>query len=318
MKLAIVILAWNNKDLLDKFLPKLVEFSGDAQIYVIDNASTDHSVQFIEKNYPKIQIIKNQQNYGFAKGYNVGLQQIEADIYCLLNSDVEVTKNWTEPIIKLFQQKPNLAVAQPKILDYKNKNTFEYAGAAGGFIDKFGYPYCRGRIFDKTEQDFGQYNDTTSIMWASGACFFIRADEFTQNLFDPDFFSHMEEIDLCWRLSNQGKEIVCCGESAVYHVGGASLHHANAIKTYLNFRNNLFMLIKNLPKNQLFIIIFTRMILDGVAAFGFLFTRGFSHFLAVLKAHFSFYKNLNYFYQKRKGKFKQNYYQKFFAFLLKY
>ncbi len=317
MKIAIAILNWNNKELLEKFLPTLLEYSKEATIYVIDNASTDNSISFIEEKYHEVKIIKNKENYGYAKGYNKGLEFIEADIYCLLNSDVEVTKDWLSPIKKLFQEKSNVAAIQPKILDYKKKDTFEYAGAAGGFIDKFGYPYCRGRIFNKIEKDNQQYNNTINIVWASGACLFIRAKDFKTYLFDQDFFSHMEEIDLCWRLLNDEKQILYCGESTVYHIGGASLHHANEFKTYLNFRNNLYMLLKNLPKNQLVPILFLRMVLDGLAAFSFLFTRGYKHFFAVLKAHVSFYKNLSYFYKKRQQKVRKEYYQKVSVFFLK-
>ncbi len=317
MNIAVVILNWNNKELLHKFIPSLLNFSKEATLYVIDNASTDESVSFLENNFPTVKIIKNKENYGFAKGYNIGLKKIEADIFCLLNSDVEVTENWLNPIINLFNTNPELTAIQPKILDYFNKLSFEYAGAAGGFIDKFGYPYCRGRILDKIEIDNGQYNDTKQIMWASGACLFIKTKEFKKYLFDEDFFAHMEEIDLCWRLQNDGKQILYSSQSVVYHMGGASLNRISEYKTYLNFRNNLFMLVKNLPKNKLIFILFTRMVLDGIAAFCFLFKNRHKHFFAVLKAHLSFYKSFNKFYKKRQKNVVQKYYEEY-SILLKF
>ncbi|WP_417197293.1 glycosyltransferase family 2 protein [Bizionia sp.] len=292
MKIAVVILNWNGQKLLEQFLPAVMAFSEEANIYVADNASTDDSVHYIKENFPEITIIENSENGGYAKGYNDALKQVEEDIYCLLNSDVEVTENWLESIHTEFENNPETAIIQPKILDYKNKAYFEYAGAAGGFIDKYGYPFCRGRVFNTLEKDNKQYNDKTNIFWASGACFFIRKSVF-KNLsgFDESFFAHMEEIDLCWRAFNQDLKTVYMGTSTVYHVGGATLKNTNPKKTYLNFRNSLFTITKNASGN-LFFLIFTRLLLDGLASIMFLFTLKFQHILAVLKAHLSFYKNL--------------------------
>lgn len=292
MKIAVVILNWNGQKLLEQFLPAVMAFSEEANIYVADNASTDDSVHYIKENFPEITIIENSENGGYAKGYNDALKQVEEDIYCLLNSDVEVTVNWLESILEEFENNPETAIIQPKILDYKNKTYFEYAGAAGGFIDKYGYPFCRGRVFNTLEKDNKQYNDKTNIFWASGACFFIRKSVF-KNLsgFDESFFAHMEEIDLCWRAFNQELKTVYIGTSTVFHVGGATLKNTNPKKTYLNFRNSLFTITKNASGN-LFFLIFTRLLLDGLASIMFLFTLKFQHILAVLKAHLSFYKNL--------------------------
>ncbi len=300
MKIAVVILNWNGVALLKKFLPSVVEFSPEATVYVADNASTDDSVAFVRSNFPTVQIVENKGNFGFAKGYNEALQHIEADIFALVNSDVEVTQNWLQPIIKTFENEPNTAVIQPKLLDFKNKAYFEYAGAAGGFIDKYGYPYCRGRIFDTIEKDNGQYDDEIEIFWASGACFFIRSAVYQEmNGFDDDFFAHQEEIDLCWRIINKGYTIKYNSNSVVYHVGGATLDQGNPKKTYLNFRNSLLMLVKNVPKNSLFFILFFRLILDGIAGLRFISQGKWSHFTAILKAHFSFYCSIPNTYKKR-------------------
>ena len=301
MKLAIVILNWNGKKLLEKFLPSVVKHSVEADIYVADNASTDTSVKFIKEHYPEVKIVQNKVNGGYAKGYNDALQHIDADIYCLLNSDVEVTKNWLVPIISEFRNSTNTAVVQPKILDYKKQTHFEYAGAAGGHIDKYGYPFCRGRIFTTLEEDKGQYNDTSEIFWASGACLFIRKIVFEEaGKLDEDFFAHQEEIDLCWRIKNLGYSIKCVGNSEVFHLGGATLSSMNPKKTFLNFRNSLYNLVKNVYGSKVLWIIFIRLILDGIAAIKFLFEGKFSHFFAILKAHFHFYKNLRVLVNKRK------------------
>ncbi|MGC1631543.1 MAG: glycosyltransferase family 2 protein [Gelidibacter sp.] len=298
-KIAIVILNWNGKDLLEKFLPSVILHSEDAVVYVADNASTDESVAFVKTTYPTVKIIQNKENGGYAKGYNDALKYVDEGIYCLLNSDVEVTADWLSPIQSIFQNEAETAIVQPKILDYKNKAYFEYAGAAGGFIDKFGYPYCRGRIFDTIEKDTGQYNDTTEIFWASGACFFIRKSVFeTLSGFDASFFAHMEEIDLCWRAHNSDFKAKYVGASTVYHVGGATLKTTNPRKTYLNFRNSLFTLTKNAPKN-LFILIFGRLFLDGLAALKFLSEFKLKQIMAILKAHFSFYACLPHLLRKR-------------------
>lgn len=311
MKLAIVILNWNGKKLLEQFLPSVIQHSKDAEIYVADNASTDNSLSFIKTNYPEITIIQNKENGGYAKGYNDALKHIEADVFCLLNSDVEVTKNWLNPIINTFNKEVNTAIIQPKILDYKNKDYFEYAGAAGGFIDKYGYPYCRGRIFNTLEKDKGQYNDTTEIFWASGACLFIKNAVFKAlNGFDKHFFAHMEEIDLCWRAKNLGYSIKYVGASTIFHVGGATLKNTNPKKTFLNFRNSLFTLTKN-ANGFLLGKLFIRLVLDGIAGIKFLLELKPKHLFAVLKAHFSFYYHLNRLLKQRKSiKNKTNYYQR--------
>ena len=289
-KLAIVILSWNGKNWLEKFLPKVILYSQNAEVYVVDNGSTDNSVEFLNLNFPTVKIVQNKENFGFAGGYNEGLKKIDAEIYCLLNSDVEVTENWLQPVLNLFEKDKNIAAVQPKILDYNKRNYFEFAGAAGGFIDNLGYPYCRGRVFEKTEEDKGQYDDETEIFWASGCCFFIRSKEKKkQKGFDERFFAHQEEIDLCWRLINSGKKIFYTAKSTVYHVGGGTLSKQSAEKTYLNIRNNLSMLLKNLPFPKLIWLIFFRLCLDAIAGIYFGLKNGFPHFWAVVRAHFGFY-----------------------------
>ena len=300
MKIAVVILNWNGQKLLEQFLPSVVKFSPEAIIYIADNASTDQSITFVEKHFSEIKIVKNKSNYGFAKGYNEALKYIDADVYALVNSDIEVTENWLLPIINTFDKEPQTAVIQPKILDFKNNKFFEYAGAAGGFIDKYGYPFCRGRIFETIEKDNNQYDDHCEIFWASGACFFIRSNVYKEmNGFDPDFFAHQEEIDLCWRIRNKNYSIKYNYQSVVYHVGGATLEQGNPKKTFLNFRNSLLMLTKNLPQSYLVPILFSRMVLDGIAGLQFLFKGKFKHFFAILTAHFSFYKMFFKIYKKR-------------------
>ncbi|WP_281239679.1 glycosyltransferase family 2 protein [Flavobacterium praedii] len=300
MKIAVVILNWNGVKLLEQFLPSVIQFSPEATIYVADNASTDESVAFVKKNFPSVMIVQNKTNQGFAGGYNDALHSIDADIYALVNSDIEVTNNWLKPILETFEFETETAIIQPKILDFKKKNYFEYAGAAGGFIDQFGYPFCRGRIFDTLEKDNGQYNDKVDIFWASGACFFIRSTVYKElKGFDEDFFAHQEEIDLCWRAINKGYKIKYISDSIVYHVGGATLQQANPQKTYLNFRNSLLMLTKNLPQNTLFQALIIRMLLDGIAGIKFVFEGQFTHFWAVIRAHFSFYSLFLKNYKKR-------------------
>jgi len=300
MRIAVVILNWNGKDLLEKFLPSVVKNSNDAAIYVADNASSDSSVAFVKTHYPEITIIQNDTNGGFAKGYNDALIHVNEDIYCLLNSDVEVTPNWIDPIATLFQQNKNIAIAQPKIKDYKMKSHFEYAGAAGGFLDRLGYPFCRGRVFQTLEVDNGQYDDNTEIFWATGACMFIRKDVF-HNLggFDEDYFAHQEEIDLCWRAHNHGFKVYYIGQSQVFHVGGATLANMNPKKTFLNFRNSLYSITKNLPKRKVLPLIIARLFLDGIAGIRFLFQFKFLHLWAIIRAHFSYYYNFNKTFKKR-------------------
>jgi len=295
MKIAIVILNWNGRNFLEKFLPSVIENSAnqDAEIIIADNGSSDDSILFLKNKYPKIQIIVFEKNYGFAEGYNKALFQIDAKYFVLLNSDVEVTPNWISPIIEQLDNNENIAACQPKILSFADKQKFEYAGAAGGFIDKLGYPFCRGRIISQVEIDSKQYNDIKEIFWATGACLFVRADIYKkQGGLDADFFAHMEEIDLCWRLKNKGYQIFYNSNSTVYHVGGGTLPNNNPFKLFLNFRNNLIILYKNLPASKLFFTIFTRMILDGMSGFIYLITFKFSYFFAVIKAHFAFYKSI--------------------------
>ena len=308
-KIAVVILNWNGAKLLEQFLPSVIAYSDEANIYLADNASTDNSIAVIKEQFPSVKIIQNEGNFGFAMGYNVALRTIEEPYYALVNSDIEVTENWLSPILSLFDNEPNIGIIQPKILDYKNKECFEYAGAAGGYIDSYGYPYCRGRIFDTLEKDTHQYDDETEIFWASGACFFIRKEIYRKlNGFDPDFFAHQEEIDLCWRAFNLGYSAKYTSKSVVYHVGGATLNQSNPKKTFLNFRNSLLMLLKNLPSNQLVPILFMRLTLDGIAGIQFIFKGKFAHCFAVLKAHFYFYHLINYTLKKRGTIQKENYF----------
>ena len=301
-KVAIVILNWNGRDLLRRFLPSVIAHSAipGVEIIVADNGSTDDSLEILEKEFPSVTRLKLDHNYGFAAGYNEALKKIEAQYFVLLNSDVEVTRNWIEPVIQRLDQETAIAAVQPKILAYNEKHKFEYAGAAGGFIDKYGYPFCRGRLLNQIEDDKGQYDNQIDIFWASGACMFVRADLFLENGgFDIDFWAHMEEIDLCWRLKNEGYRITYVPESVVYHLGGGSLEYNNPRKIFLNFRNNLFLLYKNLPKGKLVPILFLRMLLDGLAAIKFLFGNEFSSFKAVFKAHIDFYSHLGDLHKKR-------------------
>lgn len=308
-KTAVVILNWNGAKLLQQFLPSVLQFSGDATIYVADNASTDTSIAVLKNEFPTVKIIENTGNYGFAKGYNEALKCVEEPYYALVNSDIEVTENWLQPIEIIFDNEPKTAIIQPKLLDYKKKTHFEYAGAAGGYIDKYGFPFCKGRIFDTLEEDLGQYDTETEIFWATGACFFIRKEVFRSlQGFDGDFFAHQEEIDLCWRANNVGHTIKYCPTSVVYHVGGATLNEANPMKTFLNFRNSLLMLTKNLPKEKLVPIIFIRMCLDGLAGVQFLFQGKVTHTFAILKAHFYFYHLIGRNLKKRNNSQKTDYY----------
>lgn len=307
MKIAIVILNWNGQKLLEQFLPSVVNFSSqEATIYIADNASTDSSINYVKEFFPSIKVVKNAINDGYAKGYNDALKEINADIYCLLNSDVEVTENWLPPIVNVFKADQKTAIIQPKLLDFKDKTKFEYAGAGGGFIDLYGYPYCRGRIFNHLETDEGQFNDVKDIFWASGACLFIRSKVYQQlDGFDEDYFAHQEEIDLCWRAQNIGYKVKYVGNSTVYHVGGATLHDSNPQKTYLNFRNSLLNVVKNVPTKWFLFVIFSRLLLDGIAGIKFIIELRPIHTWAIIKAHFSFYKNFNKFLKKRKKLFKK-------------
>ena len=320
--IAVVILNWNGQQWLEKFLPIVIEKSSMANIYIADNASTDNSVNFIGDNFPSVKIIQNQLNEGYAKGYNDALKDLKEKYFVLLNSDIEVTDNWIEPIINLMEENSNISACQPKILDYNNKDSFEYAGASGGYIDNLGYPFTRGRIFDSIESDNNQYDDVKEIFWASGACLFVRAEHFNEvNGFDNDFFAHQEEIDLCWRLKIKGFKVMVHPRSVVYHVGGGTLNDSSPFKTYLNFRNNLFMLTKNLNFLSLLITLYFRLPLDGIAAVTLLKKKnGFMHLLAVLRAHLVFYVSIPILlFKRQKNTAKTNLFGKLgFSILVKY
>ncbi|MCF6170689.1 MAG: glycosyltransferase family 2 protein [Bacteroidales bacterium] len=302
-KVAVVILNYNGKKFLRKFLPLVIErTAGDAEIWVADNNSLDGSVEVMHEEFPEVKLIENPYNGGFATGYNLALRQIEADYYVLLNSDIEVTENWINPVVELMEADPKIAACQPKILDFYNQSKFEYAGASGGFIDKYGYPFCRGRVFQSLEEDEGQYDQPTEVFWASGACMFVKADLFHKyGGLDDDFFAHMEEIDFCWRLKNEGYKIMCCPSSSVFHVGGGTLPKQSSRKTYLNFRNNFMLLYKNLPANRLIKTFIARLFLDGAAGIKFLMQGGFQDFIAVIDAHLGFYKKFAKLRKKRKA-----------------
>lgn len=293
-KIAVVILNWNGRKLLEEFLPSVIQYSThpDIDIVVADNGSTDDSLTFLETVYPQVTRIVLPQNYGFADGYNRALKQVESDYYVILNSDVEVTEDWLLPVIEFLDNNEDVVAVQPKILAQRNKDYFEYAGASGGFLDKYGYPFCRGRIFQKVEQDKGQYDAPLDILWATGACLIIRSREFFDaGGFDSSFFAHMEEIDLCWRLNNRGWRIVCLPSSVIYHVGAATLKKENPRKTFLNFRNNLIMLYKNLPQEHLKRVMTIRLILDYIAAIQFTLTGKYANAKEVIRAHKDFYDN---------------------------
>lgn len=301
---AVVILNFNGRHFLEKFLGGVVQNSPEADIVVVDNCSTDTSVQYIHDFFPHVKVIVLDQNYGFAEGYNRGLENLQYRYFLLLNSDVEVTPNWLAPLRETLQKNLEVATVQPKILDYNRKTFFEYAGAAGGFMDIMGFAFCRGRIFDHLEKDQGQYNTQSEIFWATGACFFVRSDVFKQlGGFDPKFFAHMEEIDLCWRIQNAGFKIMYQPISTVYHVGGGTLNVANPKKTFLNYRNNLMMLFKNLPAVYLFPIIFVRLCLDGISGIRFLAKGELGNLWAVFKSHFAFYAHIPYLLRHRAASF---------------
>lgn len=302
MKIAVVILNWNGKNLLERFLPSVTLYSKEANIYVADNASTDGSVGFVREFYPAVGIIQNEMNGGYAKGYNDALKDLSEDIFILLNSDVEVSFKWLSPIIGEFLSNPETAAVQPKILDFRKRDHFEYAGAAGGYLDRLGYPFCRGRIFATVEKDLGQYNKDAEIFWASGACLAIRREAFFKaGGFDEDFFAHQEEIDLCWRLHNMGMKVKYLWRSSVFHLGGATLNSMDPRKTFYNFRNSLYTLAKNGPGGQIGILIVARLFLDGLAGLKYLLELKPSHTLAVIKAHFSFYTDLGKILGKRRN-----------------
>lgn len=293
IKVAVVILNWNGAEMLRKFLPSVVRYSmgEDAVVYVADNASTDHSLQVLAEEFPSVRTIVLDKNYGFADGYNRALKQIWAQYYVLLNSDVQVTEHWLQPLTEYMDVHREIAACQPKIRSWHAKDTFEYAGACGGFIDRYGYPFCRGRIFNTVEKDIGQYDTVMPVFWATGAALFIRAEDYWEaGGLDGRFFAHMEEIDLCWRLRSRGRGLVCIPQSTVFHVGGATLKKESPRKTFLNFRNNLVMLYKNLSRQELSHVMFIRGLLDYVAAFTFMLKGHFSNALAVIKARKEYHR----------------------------
>jgi len=301
MKISVVILNWNGEHLLRQFLKGVIEHSQGAEIIVVDNFSTDESLITLRTHFENVRIIELSENLGYAGGYNAAMKEIDADICVLLNSDIEVTAGWIEPLVDLFNQDSQIAAIQPKIRAFKQRSHFEYAGASGGYIDRFGFPFCRGRIFEFLEEDNGQYDEIKEVFWASGACLFVRKRVFDEcGGFDESFFAHMEEIDLCWRMKNRGYRIMVQPISVVFHLGGGTLSKSNWRKTYLNFRNNLELIYKNIEDEYLLRSLFIRMILDGVAAFKFLFTNGFMHFVAILRAHFHFYRLLPQIRKKRR------------------
>jgi len=302
LKVAVVILNWNGRKFLEDFLPSVLKnIPVYAEIIIADNDSTDDSLSFLQQNYPQIRIVQNLENGGYAKGYNEALEKIEAEYYILLNSDIEVSEKWIEPIIEFMDLNSKVAACQPKILSFHQRTHFEYAGAGGGFIDKYGYPFCRGRIFQEIEKDEGQYNDIKEVFWASGACMFVRSSVFHElEGLDNDFFAHMEEIDFCWRAKNNGYKIYYHPKSIVYHVGGGTLPKGNPRKTYLNFRNNFYLLYKNVESNKLAIVFAWRLLLDGVAGIKFLLDGSLMDAIAVIKAHFHFYAALGNLQRKRK------------------
>lgn len=286
-KLAIVILNWNGEEMLKKYLPAVMHYSREeAQIYVADNASTDGSLNLLAQEFPECNIIRLERNWGFAEGYNKALRQVDAEYYLLLNSDIEVTHHWLTPLVEFMDAHSEVAACQPKLLSVFDKDMFEYAGASGGFLDRFGYPFCRGRIFDTVERDNGQYDYATEILWATGAALMIRSkDYWDAGGLDGRFFAHNEEIDLCWRLRIRGRKIYCLPESYVYHVGGGTLPKSNPMKTFLNFRNNLTMLYKCLPDSELRYVMCWRWFLDYLAAWQTLLLKGnWGDFRAIYRA----------------------------------
>ena len=292
--LAVVILNYNGIKLIEKFLPSVIKFTPSKyNIYIIDNGSSDGSVEFIRSNFKRINIVELNKNYGYAKGYNIGLKKINDDILCLLNNDVEVTEKWTEEVMIQFKNEKETAVIQPKMKDSNKRDYFDYAGASGGFLDRYGYPYCNGRIFNKIEKDNNQYNKINNIFWACGACFFVRNNVFKKfGGFDEIFWAHFEEIDLCWRLQNSGHKISFNPNSTIYHVNAGTLNIDNPKKTYFNFRNMLFTITKN-SKHNLFLLLFEKHFMDLIIAIYLLFSKGPIHFIAIIKAYLSFYKHIN-------------------------
>ena len=308
MRVGIAILNWNGANLLKSHLKGVVDKSGDSKIYIIDNNSDDNSLEFVKQNFPQVKLISLDKNYGFAEGYNIGLKHVNEDIVCILNNDVEVTEKWLDPIRRKFNEKKN-CIIQPTIMDFNNREYFEYAGGSGGFIDKYGYPFCRGRIFYTLEKNINQYSDD-KIFWASGACMIIQKKTFYElGGFDKSFFAHMEEIDLCWRGFNKGIECFSSTDSIVYHVGAATLKE-NANKNYLNYRNSLIMLTKNLPLNSLLYVLFIRIILDMISIIRYLIIGRIDLSLSIVKAHLGYFNRANKILRNRdKSLKKENYYR---------
>lgn len=292
-EVGVVILNWNGEQFLRKFIPTLIANTPEADIILADNGSIDGSLDNIKSNFQTIKIIENGANYGFCKGYNLALEGLDYKYFVLLNSDVEVTENWLSPIIQYMEKNNNIAACQPKIKSFAQKNYFEYAGAAGGFLDKYGYPFCRGRVFETVEEDKGQFENSTAIGWASGACLVVKAEVYKKlNGLDEDFFAHMEEIDLCWRIWSNGYQVHYVAQSQVFHVGGGTLPKNSAFKTYLNFRNSLFLIHKNLETRYLPLYILLRLCLDGLAGIKFLVQGYPKDTIAIIKAHFDYYRNI--------------------------
>lgn len=291
--IAVVILNYNGEKLLVQFLPSVVQHSPGAEVYVADNGSSDQSLPVLQSRFPGVKILALGANLGFCGGYNTALAQIRADYYVLLNSDVEVTPGWLEPLRDLLDSRPEVAAVGPKILSYNQRHLFEYAGAGGGFIDTLGYPFCRGRVFDHLEQDEGQYNDIRAVFWTSGACMMIRSAEFHEHKgFDEDLFAHMEEIDLCWKLNRSGNVVFYCGTSEVYHLGAGTLGYNHPRKTYLNFRNGLSLIFKHLGSGEMVWKLPLRLALDWIAALVFLMKGEVKNFLSVFRAHAHFLNQL--------------------------
>lgn len=301
-RVAVVIIHWNRRSLLEQFLPALMQSTyPNLEIVLADNRSDDDSVSYVRSHYPSITIVQNDNNYGYAGGYNKALPHVKADYYVLLNNDIEVPSGWIEPVIDCLERNHDVAAAQPKIIDYRQRNLFEYAGAAGGYIDVLGYAFCRGRMFEVLEEDKGQYNDTQEVFWATGACLFIRSKVFHEaGGFDEHFFAHMEEIDLCWRIQLAGHRLMVVPQSEVYHLGGGTLNKQSAHKTYLNFRNNLIMITKNLPVSTLLWLIPVRSVLDLLSSIFFMMNGLPNHSLAIHKAHSHYFFKLGKWWKLRK------------------
>lgn len=307
-KIAVVILNWNGCDMLRSFLPSVIRYSGEegVEVYVADNGSTDNSVEMLQAEFSSVRLILLEDNHGFADGYNLALQQVSAEYVVLLNSDVEVTEHWLKPLVDFMDAHLEVAACQPKIRSWRKKEQFEYAGASGGFLDYYGYPFCRGRIMGVVEDDYGQYDTVIPIFWATGAALFIRLKDYRDvGGLDGRFFAHMEEIDLCWRLRARGRVLVCIPQSVVYHVGGATLKKENPHKTFLNFRNNLVMLYKNVPREELASVMRVRAVLDYVAALSFLLKGQISNALAVYRARRAFCRSRSLFTEARNENLKK-------------